>query len=133
MRVRVELHQELVEKLRRNYLTAQWLELIQRVRFWLNPKSLIKPTVRASMKWRVLATTSFQLFLVFQFFFTTSKSFYNSEPILIDRSVIDKWYKSNDKDSLTMAKKMMREEGLLCGTLKFFYVLLRSYQKENNL
>jgi len=33
------------------------------------------------------------------------------------RSVIDKWYKSKDKESLVMARKLIRKEGLLCGKL----------------
>lgn len=32
-----------------------------------------------------------------------------------DRSVVDKWYKSNDKESLPTARSLIREEGLLCG------------------
>lgn len=28
---------------------------------------------------------------------------------------MDKWYKSADKESLTMARRLMREEGFLCG------------------
>lgn len=32
-----------------------------------------------------------------------------------DRSVVDKWYKSNDKDSLQVSRSLIREEGLLCG------------------
>ena len=33
----------------------------------------------------------------------------------LDRSVVDKWYKSEDKSSLEMARKLIAEEGLLCG------------------
>lgn len=40
---------------------------------------------------------------------------YDFIPTVLDRTVIDKWYKSNDKDSLTMSRKLIREEGLLCG------------------
>jgi len=40
---------------------------------------------------------------------------YDFIPSVIDRSVIDKWYKCNDKTSLLMARKLIRVEGLLCG------------------
>jgi cystathionine beta-synthase len=40
---------------------------------------------------------------------------YDFIPTVLDRSVVDKWYKSNDKDSLTMSRKLIKEEGLLCG------------------
>nr|XP_009858242.1 cystathionine beta-synthase-like [Ciona intestinalis] len=40
---------------------------------------------------------------------------YDFIPSVLDRSVIDKWYKSKDKDSLLMARKLIRTEGLLCG------------------
>ncbi|KAH7986931.1 hypothetical protein HPB52_024619 [Rhipicephalus sanguineus] len=40
---------------------------------------------------------------------------YDFVPTVLDRSLIDKWYKCNDKDSFLMARKLIRQEGLLCG------------------
>ncbi|CAG2171916.1 unnamed protein product [Oppiella nova] len=40
---------------------------------------------------------------------------YDFIPTVLDRSVVDKWYKSEDKSSLEMARKLIAEEGLLCG------------------
>jgi len=41
---------------------------------------------------------------------------YNIVPLTFsDRSVADKWYKSNDKESLQMARQLIQDEGLLCG------------------
>ncbi|CAG2117394.1 unnamed protein product [Medioppia subpectinata] len=34
---------------------------------------------------------------------------------VFDQSVVDKWYKSEDKSSLEMARKLIAKEGLLCG------------------
>ncbi|KAJ9574722.1 hypothetical protein L9F63_008092, partial [Diploptera punctata] len=52
----------------------------------------------------------------------TDVSFYEVEgigydfiPTVLDRSVVDIWAKSNDKESLTMARRLIKEEGLLCG------------------
>ncbi|XP_053681678.1 uncharacterized protein LOC128732453 [Sabethes cyaneus] len=40
---------------------------------------------------------------------------YDFVPTVLDRSVVDKWIKYNDKDALNMARKLIAEEGLLCG------------------
>ncbi|PIO25817.1 hypothetical protein AB205_0183370, partial [Aquarana catesbeiana] len=40
---------------------------------------------------------------------------YDFIPTVLDRSVVDEWYKSNDEESFLMARALIREEGLLCG------------------
>lgn len=40
---------------------------------------------------------------------------YDFIPTVLDHSVIDKWVKSNDRVSLPMARRLIKEEGFLCG------------------
>ncbi|XP_075222028.1 cystathionine beta-synthase [Lycorma delicatula] len=40
---------------------------------------------------------------------------YDFIPTVLDRGVVDKWIKTFDSESLTMARRLIREEGLLCG------------------
>jgi len=40
---------------------------------------------------------------------------YDFIPKVLDRSLVDRWVKSEDKASFTCARRMIREEGLLCG------------------
>ncbi|KAE8278400.1 Cystathionine beta-synthase-like protein [Larimichthys crocea] len=40
---------------------------------------------------------------------------YDFIPTVLDRSVIDTWYKSVDEESFNMSRMLIREEGLLCG------------------
>ncbi|XP_041933563.1 cystathionine beta-synthase-like protein isoform X1 [Alosa sapidissima] len=40
---------------------------------------------------------------------------YDFIPTVLDRSVIDGWYKSNDDESFAMSRMLIRDEGLLCG------------------
>uniref|UniRef100_A0A8C1JS59 Cystathionine beta-synthase n=1 Tax=Cyprinus carpio TaxID=7962 RepID=A0A8C1JS59_CYPCA len=40
---------------------------------------------------------------------------YDFIPTVMDRSVVDSWYKSSDEESFAMSRMLIREEGLLCG------------------
>ena len=40
---------------------------------------------------------------------------YDFIPAVLDRDIVDVWYKSNDEESLLMMRKLIRDEGLLCG------------------
>jgi cystathionine beta-synthase len=40
---------------------------------------------------------------------------YDFIPDVLDRSIVDEWVKTTDKESFVMARRMIREEGLLCG------------------
>ena len=36
-------------------------------------------------------------------------------PAVLDRSLVDVWVKTEDRESLIMSRRMIREEGFLCG------------------
>ncbi|XP_001375658.3 cystathionine beta-synthase isoform X1 [Monodelphis domestica] len=40
---------------------------------------------------------------------------YDFIPTVLDRKVVDKWYKSNDEESFAFARMLIAQEGLLCG------------------
>uniref|UniRef100_A0A8C9TY75 Cystathionine beta-synthase n=1 Tax=Scleropages formosus TaxID=113540 RepID=A0A8C9TY75_SCLFO len=40
---------------------------------------------------------------------------YDFIPTVLDRSVVDRWYKCNDEESFAMSRMLIRDEGLLCG------------------
>src|SRR5436305_2252523 len=40
---------------------------------------------------------------------------YDFIPDVLDRSLVDKWYKTNDKESFAFARRLIKEEGLLVG------------------
>lgn len=40
---------------------------------------------------------------------------YDFVPGVLDRSLVDSWVKSNDAESLVMMRRLIRDEGLLCG------------------
>ena len=41
---------------------------------------------------------------------------YDFIPTVLDRSVVTEWVKSRDTDAFPMARRLIKEEGLLCGT-----------------
>jgi cystathionine beta-synthase len=40
---------------------------------------------------------------------------YDFIPDVLDRALVDRWIKSNDRDSFRVARQLIRQEGLLCG------------------
>lgn len=40
---------------------------------------------------------------------------YEFVPTVLDRSIVDKWIKVHDRDALPMARRLIRDEGLLIG------------------
>jgi cystathionine beta-synthase len=40
---------------------------------------------------------------------------YDFIPPVLDRSVVDRWVKTTDRESFIMSRRLIREEGLLCG------------------
>ncbi|CAD5231760.1 unnamed protein product [Bursaphelenchus xylophilus] len=40
---------------------------------------------------------------------------YDFVPAVLDRSLVDEWIKTNDQNSFTTARRLIRQEGLLCG------------------
>lgn len=40
---------------------------------------------------------------------------YDFIPTGLDRSVVDQWVKVSDQESLPMARRLIKDEGLLCG------------------
>lgn len=40
---------------------------------------------------------------------------YDFLPTVLDRTVVDKWFKSNDEESFAFARMLIAQEGLLCG------------------
>lgn len=52
---------------------------------------------------------------------------YDFVPTVIDRKVVDQWFKCNDNDSFDYARLLIREEGLLCGTNGSVHSILSSF------
>lgn len=41
---------------------------------------------------------------------------YDFIPTVLDRDLVDEWIKTSDAEAFTMSRRLIREEGLLCGT-----------------
>ena len=59
---------------------------------------------------------------------------YDFIPRVCDRTLVDEWMKAPDKESYLMARRLMREEGLMCGGSSgtAMWAAIK-YIKENNI
>ena len=48
--------------------------------------------------------------MIFQWWYLLQGTGYDFIPTVLDRTVVDKWMKSNDTDSFTMARRLIRDE-----------------------
>jgi cystathionine beta-synthase len=46
---------------------------------------------------------------------------YDFIPTVLDRSVVDEWMKIGDKEAFSMSRRLIRDEGLLCGEYMCVY------------
>lgn len=58
-------------------------------------------------------------------FFEVEGIGYDFIPTVLDRNIVDKWYKNNDREAFTMARRLIKEEGLLCGNILYSRVANR--------
>jgi len=59
---------------------------------------------------------------------------YDFVPKVLDRSLVDKWYKCEDETTLDMARKLITEEGILAGSSSGAVMQAAiQYAIENNL
>jgi len=52
---------------------------------------------------------------VHQIFFLFTGIGYDFIPNVLERSLVDEWIKTSDRESFLMARRLIRDEGLLCG------------------
>ncbi|ERL88906.1 hypothetical protein D910_06288 [Dendroctonus ponderosae] len=71
--------------------------------------------VAADPEGSVLAQDS-EINFFHRFTFLTLRIGYDFLPTILDRSVVDIWVKTHDSKSLPMARRLIKEEGLLCGS-----------------